>query len=144
MAIITKNTKEGTEFSGKPKVVSEPRVWAFSGGFFSASGWPRKNIHTDLEFARQCGMSTRAVSATQYMGYLTELMLDLFGDSWLSNGKLNVKFINIVDVGDRLVTKAVVKSKEAQGAAVKFDFDVWSENQRGEKVMVGTASGLLT
>jgi len=140
---LTPETKVGAEFTGKRKTISETRVFAFSGGRFDAQGWPAKNIHTDLEFARSCGLQTRSVSATQYMGYLIELMLDLFGKSWLSYGRMDLKFIAIVDVGDQLVSKAVVTSREPEGSKTKFSLEIWCEDQRGNKVVVGTAIGLI-
>lgn len=143
MAIITKDIKEGHEAFGKPKTLAEARVWAFSGGRFNAPGWPAKNIHTDLEFAKNCGVQTRAVSATQYMGHLTELMIDLLGEKWFNHGKMSLKFIAIVDVGDRLVSKAIVRSKEKESGGIRFNLDVWCENQHGNKVAVGTASCLV-
>jgi acyl dehydratase len=143
MRKLTPDTKVGAEFTGKTKTISETRVFAFSGGRFNASGWPSKNIHTDLEFAKSCGLSTRSVSATQYMGYLTELMIDLFGETWLSNGKMELKFIAIVDVGDRLVSRAVVTMKESEDSKTKFSLDIWCENQHGNKVFVGTAMGWI-
>jgi len=137
------DTKVGAEFAGKMKTISEARVFAFSGGRFNAPGWPAKNIHTDLEFAKSCGLQTRSVSATQYMGYLIELMIDLFGENWLSHGKMDLKFVAIVDIGDRLVTKAVVASKEPENSRTKFTLDIGCENQDGKKVVVGTAIGWI-
>jgi len=143
MTKLTPDTKVGAVFTGKWKTISEARVFAFSGGRFSAPGWPAKNIHTDLEFARGCGLQTRSVSGTQYMGYLIELMVDLFGESWLSHGKMDVKFIAIVDVEDSLLTKAVITSKELEGSGTRFVLDMWCENQHGDKVVVGTATGWI-
>ncbi|GAI66992.1 unnamed protein product, partial [marine sediment metagenome] len=40
MMIITKNTHEGFEVSGKLKTVTEQRVFAFSGGFPQDPGFP--------------------------------------------------------------------------------------------------------
>jgi acyl dehydratase len=143
MRKLTPDTKIGHEFTGKRKTISEARVFAFSGGRLNAPGWPGKNIHTDLEFARSCGLQTRSVSGTQYMGYLIELMVDLFGESWLSHGKMDLKFIAIVDVGDSLTAKAVVTSKELEGSGTRFALEMWCENQRGDKVAVGTATGRI-
>jgi len=143
MMKLMPGTKVGAEFTGKRKTISDTRVFAFSGGRFDAPGWPAKNIHTDLEFARSCGLQTRSVSGTQYMGYLTELMIDLFGETWLNHGKMELKFIAIVDVGDSLVTKAAVTSKKGEGSGTRFGLDMWCENQRGEKVAVGTATGCI-
>jgi acyl dehydratase len=143
MMKLMPDTKVGAEFTGKRKTISETRVFAFSGGRFDAPGWPAKNIHTDLEFAKSCGLQTRSVSATHYMGYLIELMVDLFGESWLSHGKMDLKFVAIVDVGDSLLTKAVVTSKELERSGTRFVLDMWCENQHGKKVAVGTAMGLI-
>ena len=144
MAMIIKDTtKERESFVGKPKKISWERLWAFSGGPFRLEGWPSKNIHTDLPFARDCGLPSVAASATQYMGYMAQLMIDLFGVEWFWHGTMDVKFIDIVDAGDLLVSKAVVKSKEAAGGATKFTMDVWCENQRGAKVLVGFTTGII-
>ena len=140
---MTRETPMGTEFIGKKKRLSEARVLAFSGGRFNASAWPGKNIHTDLEFAKSYGLPTRSASATQYMAYLVELMIDLFGEGWLNHGKMNLKFIAIVDVDDELVSKAVVTSKEVKDSKVSFTLSVWCDNQQGDKVAIGTATDLI-
>lgn len=143
MAMITRDTPEGREFSGKLKRVTEERVYAFSGGFPKGPDWPKKNIHTDLDFARSCGLPTRAASGAMFEGYLTELMIDLFGESWLRGGRMGLTFIAIVDAGDTLLPKAIVRSRQAQGSAVRFTMDVSCDNQHGNKVVVGTAAGFV-
>lgn len=141
---IKKDTAIGTMFSGKKaKILDESRVLVFSGGRFNMNGWPAKNIHTDVDFARKVGMSTRAVSATQYQSYVVELMIDLFGESWFKHGKMNLKFIAIVNVGERLITEAIVSSRESEGSYERVYLDVWCVNQDGNKVVVGTASGIV-
>ena len=78
------------------------RTWLFSGGWPRFDGWPAKNVHTDLAFAQQSGLPTRAASGAMMQGYLYELMVDLFGEGWLERGQLSLKFIRIVDVGDTI------------------------------------------
>lgn len=143
MALITKETPVGQEFSGKPKKVTWERVWAFSGGPFTASGWPKKNIHTDIEFAKNAGLPTACASGTQYQGYVIQLLLDLFGEEWLKNGKMTAKFIKLVPVGDTLQAKAKIQFKEEVDSKVKYILDIWCQNQNGDKVLVGTAVGLV-
>lgn len=143
MAIITKDTPEGYEVSGNLKTVTDERVFAFSGGYPKGTGWPNKTIHTNLEFARSGGLPTRAASGAMFEGYLAELMIDLFGENWLKEGKMSLKFIAIVDPGDTLLPKAVVQSKYMESSVTRFVMDVYCENQRGEKVVVGTATGLV-
>jgi len=140
---ITRSTKIGAEFSGQPRAMEEPRVFAFSGGRINSPGFPAKNIHTNLDFAHTVGLPTRAVSATQYEGQLASLMMKLFGENWLRSGKMEVKFIALVDVGDVVTSKAVVTSREKQGGDVLVSLNVWCENQHGNKVLVGTASCIV-
>ena len=143
MAITTKDTQEGSEFRGNLKTVTEDRVYAFSGGFPRGTDWPKKNIHTDLEFAKSCGLPTRAASGAMFEGYLTELMINLFGEDWLTYGKMSLKFIAIVDVNDTISPRAIVQTKQVEGSEVRFIMDVWCQNQHGNKVAVGTATGMV-
>ncbi|MBM4332920.1 MAG: hypothetical protein FJ117_17190 [Deltaproteobacteria bacterium] len=140
---ITKDTQIGATFSGKAKRVSWERLWAFSGGPLSITGWPKKNIHTDLEFARSFGLSSVAASATQYMGYVVELLIGLFGVEWLWHGRMDVKFIGLVDAGDMLISKAQVQYKESRDDSIQFTLAVCCEKQDRTKVLVGSATGML-
>ena len=143
MAIITRNTQEGCEFSGKPKEITEGRVYVFSGGFPKGPGWPHKNIHTDVKFARRCGLPARNVSGSMFESYLTELMIDLFGEDWLKQGKMQLVFIRMVIIGDTLLPKAIVQSKREEHSGMRFVLEIWCENQHGDKVIVGTGTGLV-
>jgi hypothetical protein len=140
---ISEITKPGTEYSGKAKVMAEARVLAFSGGKFNTPGWPASNIHTNLDFAKSVGLPTRAVSATQYEGHLTDLMIDLFGLNWFRHGKMEAKFIALIDVDDVVISKAVVLGSELEGDHIRISLDTWCENQRGQKVLVGKSSCLI-
>jgi len=143
MIELTKDTQIGATFFGKAKRISWERLWAFSGGAFTNAGWPAKNIHTDLEFARSFGLSSVAASATQYMGYVVELLVGLFGAQWLWQGQMDVKFIGQVDAGDMLTSKAQVQSKEPRDSSIQFTLTVCCEKQEGTKVLVGSATGMV-
>ena len=56
---------------------------------------------------------------------------------------MSLKFIAIVDVGDRVLSKAIIRSKEEESGGVRFNLEVWCENQHGNKVAVGSASCLV-
>ncbi len=142
MSTITKEAAVGQEFSGKPKRISWQRLWAFSGGPFAAEGWPKKNLHTDTQVAITCGLPSVAASATQFQGYMAELMVNLFGEEWFRRGEMTLKFIKPVPDDDVLTSKVRVQSKE-EGSPTKITFEAWCENKNGEPVAVGTASGLI-
>ena len=142
MARITKDTPVGCKFAGKPKKMSWERLWTFSGGPFAAEGWPKKNLHTDTAFAKNLGLPTVGTSATQYLGHVSELMLELFGERWLRHGKMrNVKFVKLVADGDVLTSKARVLSKERKGSELIYHLSICVENQHGENVLTGSAAG---
>ena len=143
MPIITRNTPEGQEFSGNLKTLTEDRVCAFSGGFPKGARWPNKNIHTDPQSARACGLPAPAASGSMSEAYLTELMVDLFGVGWLTGGRMQLVFIRMVEIGDGITARATVHSRQDEGSSLRFVLDVWCENQHGVKVVVGTATGLL-
>jgi len=136
--MITRDSKTGEEFAGKLKKMSWERIAAFSGGPFNTPDWPRKNIHTDLETAKASGLETIYVSATQYLGHLAELMIDLLGTRWLNSGTTtNLKFIHPVAEGDTVQIKARIRDIASDGTCT---MDVWCENQDGTEVMVGEAA----
>jgi acyl dehydratase len=133
----------GTEIIGKPHQLAEARVFAFSGGPFNAPGWPAANIHTNLKFAQSVQLPTRAVSATQYQSHVVDMLINLFGEVWFKTGKIDSKFIAIVDVSDTITPHLKIVSREAEEKGVRVNLEGWSENQHGNKVLIGTASCLL-
>ena len=56
---------------------------------------------------------------------------------------MDVRFVGVTDVGDIMIAKAVVKSKEVHDDKTKFLMELWVENQRGSKVLVGSATGAV-
>ena len=141
MQQISHDTPVGHTVTGRKKKVTSYRTWLFSGGWPRFDGWPAKNVHTDLAAARQSGLPTRAASGAMCLGYLSELLVDLFGDRWLTHGELTSKFIGIIDAGDDIVSKARVTDVAETGSGVQVSLDVWCEKQDGTPVVVGTASG---
>ena len=140
--MIDRDSEIGEVFAGKTKKMCWERIATFSGGPFNTPGWPRKNIHTDLETAKASGLETIYVSSTQYLGHLAELMIELFGAGWLSHGTTsNLKFIHPVAENDTVHTKARIADIAADGTC---SLEVWCENQEGSQVMVGEASGRTT
>ena len=107
MQQISHDTPVGHTVTGRKKKVTSYRTWLFSGGWPRFDGWPAKNVHTDLAAARQSGLPTRAASGAMCLGYLSELLVDIFGDRWLTYGELTSKFIGIIDAGDDIVSKAL-------------------------------------
>ena len=128
----------GLEVIGSPKHVTSYRTWLFSGGWPRFDGWPAKNVHTDLEFAQASGLPARGASGAMLQAYLAELMVNLFGERWLAKGRLNLKFVRLVEIDDQIVAHGTVMSRGDDG---DVEMELWCENQRGDVVCTGIGSG---
>ena len=134
----------GTILRGERKKISAERLLTFSGGPLVESGWPRRNIHTDTDFARSTGLPSRCASGTQFQGQMAEFLISAFGDGWFRHGEMAVKFVDLV-LEDQMVTACakVVGSEPVDGKGARVNLEIWSECEDGRKVMTGTATGLV-
>ena len=90
-------------------------------------GWPTvRNRHTDYQAAKATG--------------LRELFIKFFGTGFVG-GSLSVKFIGFVAIDDTVTVRGVVTDRDTEGDRVKLTVDLRAENQRGTKVVAGTATG---
>ena len=56
---------------------------------------------------------------------------------WLYGGRQESKFIRIVTPGDTLIYRGTVLDKVTDGDKKHVIVDIFAENQKGEKVLVG-------
>lgn len=143
MSGLTAETQPGFEIRGREYRVSPARMRAFSGGPFDNDAWPLINIHTDTAHALSCGLKKRNASGTQWQGYILQMMIELFGTGWLSHGKIETKFIRLVNEDDVVRPWVRVTARERTEGGIRFAFDIGCDNQRGETVLAGTAGGIL-
>lgn len=99
--------------------------------------------HVDVESARkQFGVAKTAVQGAFVQGGFTPMMIQWLRTAkpLICGGKVDIKFIMAVDSGMTLrYTGKVVEKKEEDGKKYVTS-DVWAENERGEKVAVGTTT----
>jgi acyl dehydratase len=112
---------------------------------FSRCGEYVRNIHNDLDIARASGLAIPIVQGQQQCCLVVELLTRFFGASWFTDGWLRTKFVQPVDVFDRLTVGGVVQrvskedmSEEDSGARV--DLHVWVRRGDGKLSTVGWAS----
>jgi acyl dehydratase len=104
-------------------------------------GWPAtRNRHSDYAAAQASGLREPNINGGQTAEYLGELFIKFFGTGFIG-GKLSIKFIGYVALDDEITARGVVTERIEESDRVKLVLHVWLENQRGEKVMVGSASG---
>jgi len=112
------------------------------------SGWPGwakygrdpVNQHTSEEAARQLGRPDVIVQGLQMSACLEEMLIGFFGMDWFTAGKMTVHYVGITVPGDIITAKARVFEKVQEGGKTRLEMEIWGENQRGAKVVVGSAS----
>jgi len=131
---MSRSMKLGERIIGPVKTVTLERMRAFS-------GWPARNIHTDMEVAKKCGLGAPIASGAMFEGYLTDMMLELFGEDWLHYGRVEVTFLKPVYAGSSVQLMAEVRSKINEGNDEKLNLEIWGENQQGERFFTGSCTG---
>jgi acyl dehydratase len=124
-----------------PRALTREKIIAYSED--SANHERGQSIHTDLEMARSFGFPDLVAQALMSADYISELMTGRFERGWLLQGRLSLAFVAPSFAGDTLTAKAAKREELDEGAFTRHVYDAWCENQRGEVVTVGTASGVV-
>jgi acyl dehydratase len=106
--------------------------------YAAASGDPNP-MHLDDEFARNSGYKGVFAHGMLSMGYLGEFLVQAAGHPGAIR-RFKTRFAKLTWPGDVITCKGTVTAIQDDGAARVVDCDIWTENQEGEKKLVGTAS----
>lgn len=105
---------------------------------------PMESFHTHEKLAKKAGLPFIVPQGMMSYEYLSEMCTLFFGNEWAKGGTLKVKFTGLLRIDDILTCHGVVKEiTEVDQKTKEIVLDIWVENQRGEKVAIGTASGFL-
>jgi acyl dehydratase len=94
-------------------------------------------IHTDDETARTVGLEGVIAHGMLSMAFLGEYLCWLAGPE--SVRRLSVRFVEMVRPGDTLTCRGRVKERTTGNGGKLLHLEVWTENQRAERVTVGEA-----
>lgn len=101
------------------------------------------NIHSDNDVARQIGLPGVIAQGGHLVAYLNEMMFQSLRQGYLEGGEISVAFIKSARPGDTIVTCARIREQSIVDGRTRTECDVWLENERGDRLVVGTASGFL-
>ena len=102
-----------------------------------------KTIHTDYEAAAKEGLPAPVAIGPQVAALTFRQLRLCFGMGWPVGGRYDLTFRRPVFVTDFCVARGVVTGTEKEGDKLRVHCEVWVENQKVEKVIAGTASGLV-
>jgi len=139
MGRAVKEVEIGFELPVLTKKMIQERI-----NIFEACGiTDRPNIHNDPEAAKAAGIgATPIASGRMTSSFVNEAMHKFFGESWTRTGKTDLTFVRPVRDGDTLTIHAAVKEKAQEGNKTRVVFDVYAENQNGDKTAIGNASAV--
>lgn len=100
------------------------------------------NVHTDDATARAAGLPGRIVSGFHSYSLISQALGRFFGMGWIAGGKLSVKFIRPLLIGEPITCGGVVKRIVPSGKAGErlAELEVWCQNPRGDIITTGTAT----
>ena len=104
--------------------------------YAAASGDPNP-MHIDEEFARNAGYPGVFAHGMLSMGYLGEFLVQAGGVG--SIRRFKARFAKLTWPGDVVTCQGRVAAVRDEGAARLVECDIWTENQEGERKLVGTA-----
>lgn len=133
MLVLDRNVAAGYEL---PAVAKKFRLEDFKRA-------DEKTIHTDYEAAAKEGLPAPVAIGPQVAALTFRQLRLCFGMGWIVGGRHDLTFRKPVFVTDFCVARGVVTKTEQEGEKVRVHCDVWVENQKKDKVIVGTASGLV-
>lgn len=110
---------------------------------YSLVGKYYKNIHNNLDVAREAGLERPIVQGQQQVGYLTELLTRFFGPSWFTSGWEKIKFLNPVYAGETVTATGVVTGRKPENGKTRLELEVWIRNEQGEMSAAGWASAFV-
>jgi acyl dehydratase len=94
------------------------------------------NIHDDQDAARKAGFTAPIAGGEQTIAIVAQFLADKFGLRFIRGGRIEVALTRPVLYGDTLTSHAKIVSLDADCAHLEINV----ENQRGEKVLTGTAA----
>jgi len=133
--------KKGDFLPSVSKTVTQHDINAY--GFLMEGGKRTNLIHYNRKTAEEWGFKDTVAHGTIGLGLMSEVMTMFLGRGWVEGGKISVKFIKPVFCNDTIIVKGMVSELGRDREASRIWVDMWCENQYGDKVIVGSASGTI-
>jgi 3-hydroxybutyryl-CoA dehydratase len=96
-------------------------------------------IHIDESFAAKTPLGGTIAHGMLILAYVSEMMTEAFGESWVEGGKLSVRFKAPARPGDTITTSGKIDSIEHKEGVAYVNCSLESCNQKGETVITGGA-----
>ncbi len=128
----------GAELVSQPYVLDAAAAKAYGEGIESPRRRAsRRSIHDDKDAARDAGFVAPIAAGEQTIAVIAQFLADNFGMRFVRGGRIEVALTKPVLFGDTLISRVrIERIVDDERAELKIRV----ENQRGEEVLVGSAS----
>ena len=88
-------------------------------------------IHIDAEFARKTPAGGTIAHGMLILAFISEMMTDAFGKSWLTGGKLNVRFKAPARPGDEISVQGKIEKVQGSDGQITVNCSAQCVKQNG-------------
>lgn len=110
-------------------------MWACAAGEFS-------EMHYDREFAQSKGFPGIIVHGMLMASFLGQLVTDWMGD-WGTLKKIRTSNRQFILVDEDIICRGSITEKYIEDGEPLVELELWAENEKGEKCVLGTAQVML-
>jgi len=96
-------------------------------------------IHINEGFARNTPFGGTIAHGMLILAYVSQMMTNAFGRSWLAGGKLNVRFKAPARPGDVITVSGKIRKLDKSEEHTLVDCEILCSTQQGEAVITGEA-----
>ncbi len=100
-------------------------------------------LHVDPEFARTSEFGGTIAHGPLALCFIFQLLTRHFPRGWPEGATLRATYLGPVRPGDQIVARGQVTGRTESAEGVQLQVEATCENQRGEKVLAGTATLIL-
>ncbi|MFF5986567.1 hotdog family protein [Prauserella flavalba] len=110
-------------------------ITAEQAAVFSRVGEYVRNIHNDIDVARAGGLRVPIVQGQQQFGVLAQLLTLRCGPSFLTSGRLRVKFLAPLDVFDPFTSTGIVTAVTPVADGLRAELEIWVRRDSDGRLM---------
>jgi len=126
--------KEGNELPRLKKTITQQNI-----NLYAQASQDLNPVHIDETFARNTPLGGTIAHGMLILAYISQMMMNAFGQAWLTRGKLNVRFKDPARPGDTVTVSGKITSLEIQDGQSVIHCNVLCNGENGNSVITGEA-----
>lgn len=96
-------------------------------------------IHIDISFAAKTPFKGTIAHGMLTLGMISQYMTQLFGEDWVTGGKMKARFKAPAKPGDLITIEGLVKNITSNNGKLDVSFSINCQNQKGENLILTEA-----